>query len=107
MISGSELLKESLMFPMLVISILLYLMTQGGQAANFMFMMVRSLQMIMHLPLFQIIFPANVMTTIQILIPAVSFDIMESLLNWEVFEDYGYEAFEVQMHDQIGEKILS
>ena len=41
--------------------------------------MINSLQLILHLPIMNIIIPANVMTMFTILIPVVMFDITEEL----------------------------
>ena len=41
--------------------------------------MINSLQLILHLPIMNIVIPANVMTMFTILIPVVMFDITEEL----------------------------
>ena len=41
--------------------------------------MINSLQLILHLPIMNIVLPANVMTMFTILIPVVMFDITEEL----------------------------
>ena len=82
-----------------VFSIVLYLMTQSGLAMRFMFILVRALQMILHLPLMLVLFPANVMTFIEIMIPTVGFDILEAILNWE---DQPILEFDFEKHDKIG-----
>ena len=58
-------------------------MSNGDRAMRYMFIMVRSRQLSMHLPMIQIIFPGNVMMIIAILIPVIGFDIFEKLINWE------------------------
>ena len=89
----------------MVVSILLYLMSNGGKAMRFMFIMVRSLQLIMHLPMVQIVFPGNVMMMIGILIPVVGFDILESVFEWESLNSI-IRVFDFKEHDMIGEKIF-
>ena len=88
----------------MVVSILLYLMSNGGKAMRFMFIMVRSLQLIMHLPMVQIVFPGNVMMMIGILIPVVGFDILESVFEWESLNQM-IKVFDFNEHNLIGEKI--
>ena len=39
---------------------------------------IRNLQIIIHLPLFSTVLPANVMSIFKILIPIVSFDLLDS-----------------------------
>ena len=76
---------KSLMMFFLVFSIILSIISQSKQAIRAYFILIRTLQLIMHLPLLQINFPANVMTFIQILIPTLNFDILETWLDWEKF----------------------
>lgn len=70
------------MIAIMIFSILLFMVTQGGLAMKFMFIMVRSLQLILHLPLLRVIFPANVMLIIKIMIPTVAFDLIDQ---WDVW----------------------
>ena len=42
-------------------------------------MLINSMQLIFHLPIFSIIPPGNVLTMFKIMIPVVMFDIMESM----------------------------
>ena len=74
---------NSMMLALLIVSIVLYVITSGGRAMKFMFIMVRALQIIMHLPIIQVLFPANVMIIIRALFPTIGFDIMDSVLEWE------------------------
>ena len=50
---------------------------------TYMFVMVRSIQMIVHLPMMQPLFPANVVMIIKILIPTIGFDILDNYFDWE------------------------
>lgn len=101
---GSSKSLNDMMVGLMVFSIVLYVMTQSGLAMRFMFIKVRALQMILHLPLMRIMFPANVITFIQLLIPTVGFDILEAVLNWE---DQGILQFDFQRQEQAGEEIYS
>lgn len=94
------------MMMFLVISILLYVMSNGGVAMRYMFIMVRSLQLILHLPMLQIVFPANVMTLISIIIPVVGFDVLESFMDWE-WLDGAFPMFNFQEHELVGEKLFA
>ena len=94
---GSEDL-QTLMNWLLIISIVLYLISNGKLAIRFMFIMVRSLQLIMHLPMLQVIFPGNAMTLIVIVIPVVGFDILETFLDWEMLNE-SFEVFNFNEHN--------
>ena len=63
-------------------------MSNGSLSMRFMFIMNRSLQLIMHLPMLQIVFPGNAMLLITILIPVVGFDILETVLDWELLNQW-------------------
>lgn len=79
-------------------SILLYVFTSGGRAMKFMFIMVRSLQMIIHLPMMLPLFPSNVIMIIYILIPTISFDFLNNFLDWE---SQDLMEFDFDKHDNI------
>lgn len=57
--------------------------------------------MILHLPLMRIIFPANAILFIEIMIPTVGFDVLESYFDWE---DQGLFQFDFDRHDKIGDE---
>ena len=101
---SSEDLKD-LMQTFLIISIVLYILSNGGRAMRFMFIMVRSLQMILHLPIMAIIFPSNAMTIIAILIPIVGFDILETYLDWELVNEWR-PVFNFDEHNKIDDRIF-
>ena len=50
---------------------------------KFMFIFMRSIQMIVHLPMMMPIFPANVILIMKILIPTIGFDILDTYFDWE------------------------
>ena len=45
--------------------------------------MIRSLSIIIHLPIMRIIFPANLMVFYSVMIPITQFDIVDSKFEWE------------------------
>lgn len=65
---------------------------------KFMFIMVRSMQMIIHLPMMLPIFPANVIMIIQLLNPTVSFDLLNSFFDWR---DQNIFEMNFEKHDLI------
>jgi hypothetical protein len=71
---GSESNKEFLKL-MLVAVVLLG--TSFGRALTYMILMINTLQLVIHLPLFGIIFPANAMIYISNMMPIVMFDVLE------------------------------
>lgn len=95
---------NSMMLILLIVSIVLYVITSGGRAMKFMFIMVRALQIIMHLPLIQVLFPANIMMIIKALFPTIGFDIMDSVLEWE---DQSLVEFNFKQHDTIKDKVFN
>ena len=71
---------------------------------KFMFIMVRALQIIMHLPIIQVLFPANIMIIIRALFPTIGFDIMDSVLEWE---EQGVIQFNFEKHDSIKDTVFN
>ena len=61
----------------LVLSFLMNLLI-SGRAMHYMIMMIRSLQMILHLPMLQVIFPGNISMMFTIMVPIVMFDIFNA-----------------------------
>ena len=55
---------KNVMNVVLIFSIALNIFTKGAIAQTFMLILIRSLQIVMHLPMLQIIFPANVIAMI-------------------------------------------
>jgi len=55
---------KNMMNVVLIFSIALNIFTKGAIAQTFMLILIRSLQIVMHLPMLQIIFPANVIAMI-------------------------------------------
>ena len=76
---------ETAEFGMLILFLFIFLMHQflaGG--LKYMLSLFRSLQMIFHFPLMQIILPGNLASFYEIMIPLIMFDILEN--------DYGWDA---------------
>jgi len=78
---GSNYLNDFMIY-LLITGIVIYLFSYEKQAMRFMFVMMRTLQIIMHLPIMHIIFPANVITLFSALIPTLSFDILDAFMDW-------------------------
>ena len=67
---------------MLIATFAMNLVMSGAMV--YMMAMVRSLQMILHLPLFKVILPGNVSMLFEIMIPIVMFDILDSSWSTEL-----------------------
>ena len=65
-----------------LVSLLITYMTSFSQASDYMFLMIRTFQLIIHLARMKSILPANVMDTYCIMIPIVMFDIIDSKFDW-------------------------
>ena len=68
--------------------------------------MIRSLQLILHLPIFQIIMPSNVILFFQLVIPFVMFDVFENAQGWGPqmileFDDQAQEELQDDILDQM------
>ena len=61
------------------------------RALTQMITLIRSLQIIIHLPLIRIIIPSNVNMVFSIIIPIVMFDILETEYTSELFLEFDYE----------------
>ena len=67
---------------MLIATFAMNLIMSGAMV--YMIAMVRSLQMILHLPLLKVILPGNVSMLFEIMIPIVMFDILDSSWSTEL-----------------------
>jgi len=56
-----------------------------------MITLIRSLQIVIHLPLIRILVPSNVNMVFSVVIPIVMFDIMETEYTSELFLEFDYE----------------
>lgn len=79
------------MIALLIFSVIIYLVSQMPVSANAFLILIRTLQIILHLPLLQVLFPANFITMVEILIPVLSFDILESTVDWEEQQVVNFE----------------
>jgi hypothetical protein len=85
LISASENSKVTLKSSFIG-TFILNIVLQG--AMHFILSMIRSLQLIIHLPIMSMVIPSNVMTMFNILIPIVMFDVLEDLQIFnEIFPD--------------------
>jgi len=75
---------------MLIVSFLMNLIMSG--AMMYMLTMIRSLQMILHLPMMRVIIPGNVNMFFSILIPIVMFDIIDSEWSTEIVFGFDFEG---------------
>ena len=53
----------------LIISIVIYLVSQGDKSSRYMFFMIRSMQLITHLAMFKVIMQSNLIGYFEIMIP--------------------------------------
>ena len=67
----------------LVVQILMHTIFYGSLI--YMISLINALQFVFHLPIMNIIFPANVMSFISIMIPLVMFDVLDDIPYFESF----------------------
>jgi len=67
---------EVIMKVMLVLAALLNIFTTG-RALGGMLMMIRALQIILHLPMFRVLFPGNVLMVFTAIRPIIAFDVLD------------------------------
>jgi len=87
---------------MLVAAIVMNLMMQG--AMMWMILFINSLQMIVHLPMMQVILPANVAEFYGFLIPIAMFDVVEVFFAEDIpleFDHDGQESLNNKLLDQM------
>ena len=64
--------------------------------------MVTTMQLIMHVPLFRVLLPGNVITTIEIFFPLLGFDMLSLVLDWEnFFLNFDFDAMDAYTEDNI------
>jgi hypothetical protein len=86
----------------LVISLILNYLLPGGM--KYMIFLIRTLQMILHMPMMMIIFPANVSILMSNLFPIVMFDVLELTESFDAslifqFDEQGQEKLKDKMLD--------
>mmetsp|Transcript_23187 Transcript_23187/g.35889 ORF Transcript_23187/g.35889 Transcript_23187/m.35889 type:complete len:98 (+) Transcript_23187:2707-3000(+) len=71
---GAEQTEASLMWVMIVVFVLNHMLS-GGMI--YMLMLVRYLQIVLHLPIMAVILPANLSALFSIILPVATFDILD------------------------------
>jgi len=74
---------------LLIISLILNLFDR--RAMMYMIALIRSLSVIIHLPLLRILIPSNVSLVFSIIIPIVMFDILDSDYSTELLLEFDYD----------------
>ena len=75
---------------MLLVDFALNFMLSGAMA--FMITLIRSLQMILHLAMYKILLPGNVLMVFSIIIRVVMYDILESEYTSELILSFDFEG---------------
>jgi hypothetical protein len=68
---------NKLLLSVLISSIILNLVGQG--CVEYMLLMFRSLQIVLHLPILQVVFPSNALAFFLYIIRLVQFDVLEDI----------------------------
>lgn len=90
----------------MVFSFVVYLITFSEKIARSFFVMISTLQLMMHIPLFNIRFPANVISTIEIFFPLLGFDILSLVVDWEKTPlDFDFDGYDAYAEDHINLQI--
>ena len=66
----------------------------GSQALLYLSLMIRTFQIIFHLPMLQLPVPANVMMLFSAIIPIVGWDMLEGAIDWETQKVFKYTKAE-------------
>jgi len=74
---------------LLIVSLILNIFDR--RAMMYMIALIRSLSVIIHLPLLRIIIPNNVSLVFSIIIPIVMFDILDSEYSSELLLEFDYD----------------
>ena len=88
------------MYILLFISIIAQLLS--GASSGYIWYL-RSLQMIVHLPMMSTILPANVQAYFESLIPIVQFDLLEAV---DAFNLNNFVDFDMEIHEKMEWKLL-
>ena len=75
---------------MLIVAFGMNLVMSG--AMQYMIAMIRSLQMILHIPILNVLIPGNVSMLFSIMVPIVMFDILDSSYTSELVLTFDEEA---------------
>ena len=96
LVTVSESTSSSLMSS-LIVSILMNIFLKG--AIHILVKMINNLQLIVHIPMLNVIIPANVITMFAILIPLVMFDMLEDLKLLDIYFPDSEQDADVHMRD--------
>lgn len=80
--SGSHNLNSFMLF-LLIVFIFLSLFESVGIVAPLLMNLIQTLSLIIHVAMFKINLPANVMTIFSALVPTIGFDILETIIDWQ------------------------
>ena len=96
---------DSVMTWCFIFSALINIVLSNLGSMEYTLTMINSLQMIVHLPILNIIIPGNVMMFMQIVLPIVMFDILEPLESMGISIDFLF-SFDVEARTNTSEEIL-
>lgn len=74
--------QKSMLAILLVFSIFIFLIASFDRSSTYMIVMIRSLQLITHLPLMQVIFHSNVIGIMKINLELLMFDFLNAIIDW-------------------------
>mmetsp|Transcript_24944 Transcript_24944/g.38743 ORF Transcript_24944/g.38743 Transcript_24944/m.38743 type:complete len:122 (+) Transcript_24944:2352-2717(+) len=80
----TTVVADSIMTWSFITSLVINLVFSNLGSMEYTLMMINSLQLIVHLPVLQVIFPGNMMMFLQIILPIVMFDILDPLEHFGV-----------------------
>ena len=94
--------QSQVLMVLLVFSLIIYFMTQFDWTSKYMFVLVRSLQIVIHFPVLRVILQANIIRFFQIILPLLQFDFVDQFLDWDevdfiAFNDGMQLAFEEEI----------
>ena len=81
----------------------LYLITQSRRAMNKMGGFIRSLQLLLHIPLFLYSLPSNVSMFIQTTLPIAMFDLLGEIID---FENLPWLPMDLEKQKELGQSLL-
>jgi len=68
-------------------------------ALHLLLSMINNLQLIVHIPMINIVIPANVISMMSVIIPLVMFDILENLKVMDKIFPYSLEDADIHMRE--------
>ena len=86
---------NKLLLAVLILSILLNIIGQG--CIEYMLLMFRSLQIVLHLPILQVVFPTNALTFFKTIFSLVQFDILN---NFPLFDYFTFIEYDMNQEPQ-------